>query len=365
MAKLQEFRDLEIRKAIEGLDFEGKSVVIRVDYNCPVSAGRVTNNFRIKQSLPTLNLIKDGGAKKIVLITHFDRPDGKFNSEMSLGPVKDELEKIWGEKVVLPEYQEDYRKYFRDIEEGTEKVYLAENIRFWKEEEAGDSAFAFVMSDGHDFFINEAFSASHRKHASVTGISSYIPSFAGLELADECREIWKKMTIMVSPSVALIGGAKIETKVPVLKTLGKYYDRIMLGGKIALEYEKYASENPEADVWMSKVQLPQGYSDDNKFDISEEAALEFVEIVKDAKKILWNGPVGKFEDEKYAVGSEIVARAVSQNQEASRLVGGGDTIALLEKNDLLDKVGFVSTGGGAMLEYIGDGTLPGLEVIEF
>ncbi len=365
MAKLQEFRDLEIRKAIQGLDFEGKSVVVRVDYNCPVSAGQVTNNFRIKQSLPTLNLIKEGGAKKIVLISHFDRPEGKFNKEMSLGPVREELEKLWGEKISMPEFNEDYRRYFRDIEEGQEKIYLAENIRFWKEEEAGDSAFAFVMSDGYDFFINEAFSASHRKHASITGISSYLPSFAGLELADECREIWRKMTVMISPSVALVGGAKIETKVPVLKTLGKYYDKIILGGKIALEYEKYANENPEADVWMTKVQLPQGYSDENKFDISEEAALEFVEIIKDAKKILWNGPVGKFEDERYAVGSEIIARSVSQNQEASRLVGGGDTIALLEKNDLLDKVGFVSTGGGAMLEYIGDGTLPGLEVIEF
>lgn len=365
MAKLQEFRDLEIRKALEGLDFEGKSVLVRVDYNCPVAGGKVTNNFRIKQSLPTLNLIKEGGARKIVLITHFDRPDGKFNAEMSLSPVREELEKIWGEKIFMPEFQADYRKYFRDIEEGAEKIYLAENIRFWKEEEAGDSAFAFVMSDGHDFFINEAFSASHRKHASVTGVSSYLPSFAGLELADECREIWKKMTVMVSPSIALVGGAKIETKVPVLQTLGKYYDKIILGGKIAIEYEKYSVENPDAGSWMTKVQLPQGYSDENKFDISEEAALDFVEMIKGAKKILWNGPVGKFEDERYAVGSEIIARAVSQNLEASRLVGGGDTIALLEKNSLLDKVGFVSTGGGAMLEYIGEGTLPGLEVIEF
>ncbi len=184
-------------------------------------------------------------------------------------------------------------------------------------------------------------------------------------MAEEAREIWKKMTERISPSVALVGGAKIETKVPVLKMLGRFYDKILLGGKIALEYEKYSQTNADADGWMRKVELPESYSDENKFDISEDSALSFVESIKDANKILWNGPVGKFEEERYAVGSEIIARAISQNQGASRLIGGGDTIALLEKEGLLDKVGFVSTGGGAMLEYIGEGTLPGLQVVEF
>lgn len=364
MANFKTFRSSEKLTVINSLDLKNKNILVRVDFNCPVDKrGRVTNNYRIKETLPTLRLLKKKGAKKITLVTHFGRPDGKYKAEFSVKPVLRELEKLWKTEVCCPSYQPNYKKYSLSVVNCKPYIALWENVRFWPEEEKNNRQFAKALVTGQDIFINEAFSASHREHASIVGTAKLLPAYAGLRLADEAREIFQLMTKKASPSVAIVGGAKIETKIPVLRALAKYYDQIILGGKVASEYEEIKDGKNQA--WMKKIKLPSGYLDPQKFDIDEKSAREFAKIIKKAKKILWNGPMGKFENKKFRQGSKIVALAVVTNNKARRLSGGGDTVELLEELRLQKKAGFVSTGGGAMLDYIAYGTLPGLAILKY
>jgi len=367
MADLQSFRASQDPITLENIELKNKNVLVRVDFNCPVKNGRVANNYRIQESLRTLEFLKEKGAKKITILTHFERPEGKYVPELSLTSIREELEKLWGEKVECPKYNVDYRAYSSSVVNNLSLVVLWENIRFWPEEETNDPEFAKALAGGQDVFINEAFSASHRAHASVVGAAELLPAYAGFRLAEEAREIYRLINEPKTPSVAIVGGAKIETKIPVLQALSKNYDKIILGGKVAIEYEKtrHAAFSRQEEEWIKKVELPGGYSGEKKFDIDEASALRFARLVESAKKILWNGPVGKFEELEFRKGSEIIARSVAKNKEALRLIGGGDTVELLEELNLQNEVGFVSTGGGAMLEYIADGTLPGVEALEF
>jgi len=251
-------------------------------------------------------------------------------------------------------------------------VVLWENIRFWPGEKENDPEFSQALAEGQDIYVSEAFSACHREHASVTGVTKLLPAYAGFRVAEEARDIYRLMHEAASPSVAIVGGAKIETKIPVLRALARNYDRILLGGKISIEYEELnqkedveTQKDAAPEAWMEKIELPAGYLGAEKFDIDEASAQHFAELVKSAQKILWNGPVGKFEEAEFRRGSEIIARAVAENKNALRLIGGGDTAELLEELNLQNEVGFVSTGGGAMLEYIANNTLPGLEVLQY
>jgi len=389
MSNFQSYRSSQAPLALESLDLQDKHILVRVDFNCPVEKGLVTNNYRIKESLKTLTFLKEKGVKKITLVTHFKRPKGEHDPALSLAPIKDELEKLWGEKVECPPFDADFNKYsnlvlsrqparLNDNLDGS-IVVLWENVRFWPGEKANDPEFAKALAAGQDIFLNEAFSASHRAHTSVVGVAKILPSYAGFRLAEETKEIYRLMNEPQNPSVAIVGGAKIETKIPLLQALSKNYDKIILGGKIAAEYEikedeilKPASpaggqvqDDKNNGDWMKKIELPTGYLGEEKFDIDEPSALRFAEIISQAKKILWNGPMGKFEEPEYRKGSAIVAKAIAENKNALRLIGGGDTVEVLEELNLQNEVGFVSTGGGAMLEYIANDTLPGLEVLEY
>lgn len=373
MANLQTYRTASSSSlSLESADLKDKHVLVRVDFNCPVEKGVVTNNYRIKESLKTLKFLKDKGAKKITLVTHFKRPQGEFDPALSLDPIKAELEKLWGEKVECPPFDADFKKYANLVLSRVAQVVMWENIRFWPGEKENDPEFCQALVEGQDVYVSEAFSACHREHASVTGAAKLLPAYAGFRVAEEARENYRLMHEPRSPSVAIVGGAKIETKIPVLRALAKNYDQIILGGRISIEYEEL---NKKEDIeiqkdaapedWMKKIELPSGYLGEEKLDIDEASAHRFAEMVKLAKKILWNGPVGKFEEAEYRQGSEIIARAVAENKSALRLLGGGDTAELLEELDLQNEVGFVSTGGGAMLEYIARDTLPGLELLQF
>jgi len=373
MSDFKSFRASQDSITLENTDLKGKNILIRVDFNCPVENGTVTNNYRIKETLKTLNFLKDKGARKITLITHFKRPKGKYDPALSLKPVREELEKLWPEKVECPPYDPDFAKYSSLAANSLSPIVLWENIRFWPGEKANDSDFSEALAKGQDLFVNEAFSASHRTHASVVGVTKLLPSYAGFLLAEEVRKIYQLMNERLSPSVAIVGGAKIETKVPVLRALSENYDKIILGGKIAIEYaELYSdkgaeinSETVPREAWTKKIELPTGYLSEEKFDIDENSALNFAKIIQEAKKIIWNGPVGKFEEPEFRKGSTIIAEAIAKNKSALRLIGGGDTVELVEKLKLEDQVGFVSTGGGAMLEYIANKTLPGLEELRY
>jgi phosphoglycerate kinase len=372
MANLEAYRTGKSPLSLETVNLTDKHVLVRVDFNCPVDKGVVTNNYRIRESLKTLNFLKEKGVKKITLVTHFKRPKGEYDPALSLAPIKEELEKLWGEKVDCPPFDADYEKYANLVLSREAQVILWENIRFWPGEKKNDPEFAQALAEGQDIYISEAFSACHREHASVTGVAKLLPAYAGFRVAEEAKENYRLMHEPASPSVAIVGGAKIETKIPVLRALAKDYDQILLGGKIAIEYEDLnnnddveTQRDSTPEPWMEKIELPTGYLGDEKFDIDEASALKFAEIIKPAKKILWNGPVGKFEEMEFRKGSEIIARAVAENKEAFRLIGGGDTAELLEELGLQNDVGFVSTGGGAMLEYIANDTLPGLEVLQY
>lgn len=361
---LQTFRSGKNPLSLENVELKDKHVLVRVDFNCPVDKGVVTNNYRIQESLKTLKFLKDKGTKKITLVTHFKRPKGEFDPALSLTPIKEELEKLWGEKVECPAYDPNPKKYANLVLSREAQVVLWENIRFWPGEKENNPEFAEALAEGQDIYINEAFSASHREHASVVGVATLLPSHAGFRLAQEVSEIYQLMNEVRDPSVAIVGGAKIETKVPVLRTLSSYYNKILLGGKISQEYEEF-KKTAQPEDWMNKIELPTGYLGEEKFDIDEQSASRFAGVIKEANKIIWNGPVGKFEEPGYAKGSEIIAKAVAENKNALRLIGGGDTVEVLEQLGLQNESGFVSTGGGAMLEYIAESTLPGLEVLQY
>jgi len=365
MSNLQSFRISQDKIALENIDLANKNVLVRVDFNCPVEDGKVSNNYRIKESLNTLRFLKEKRAKKITLVTHFKRPKGEYDPAFNLKPIKEELEKLWNEKVECPTYDQDFKVYSSSVTGSQSLVVLWENIRFWPGEKTNDPDFAKALATGQDIFVNEAFSASHRAHASVVGVAGLLPSYAGFRLAEEVREIYRLMNAAQNPSIAIVGGAKIETKVPVLRALAKNYDKLCLGGKIATEYVETHHDTSLHEEWMNKIQLPSGYLGEEKFDIDEPSALRFAAFAQEAKKIIWNGPVGKFEEPEFRRGSEIIARAIAENKNAFRLIGGGDTVELLEELDLQNQVGFVSTGGGAMLEYIANETLPGLEMLEY
>lgn len=363
MAGYKTFRSSKKSVSLRKLNLKNKNVLVRVDFNCPIEKGKVTNNYRIEETLPTLRLLKRKGAKRITLVTHFGRPDGKYKAEFSLKPVLRELEKLWGIKIECPPYAKNFKKYSSSVAACRSSVVLWENVRFWPEEEKNSLPFAKTLTTNQHLFVNEAFSASHRKHASIVGAAKLLSAYAGLRLAEEVRNIYQLMIKKAFPSVAIVGGAKIDTKIPVLAALGKNYDKILLGGKVASEYKSLKDGKNKG--WMVKVELPFGYSDKKKSDIDQKSALEFAKTIKLAKKIIWNGPMGKFENPKFRKGSTVIARAVAKNKKARRLCGGGDTVELLEELRLQNQSGFVSTGGGAMLDYIAYGTLPGLEPLNF
>jgi len=360
MPELNEYIQSDNPLSLEKEDLKGKRILVRVDFNCPMENGKILDNYRIEESLETLRNLKEKNPEKITIVTHLGRPEGKYSPELSTEPLGKELEKLWGEKVILIPYKEDFKEYADSISKDEHPIVMWENIRFWKEEKENSPEFAESLSKNNGIFVNEAFSACHREHASITGVAKILPSYAGWRLGEEVRNIHNLMTTPLTPSVAIVGGAKIDTKVPVIRTLSKYYDKILLGGKVSIEWEEQ-KEKYSQEEWVGKIVLPSDYEGADRFDIDVETAEHFASIIKEAKKILWNGPMGKFEDPKYRKGSEIIAKAVSKNSNALRIIGGGETVTLLDKLNLRDKSGFVSTGGGAMLEYIANGTLPGLE----
>jgi phosphoglycerate kinase len=236
------------------------------------------------------------------------------------------------------------------------EILLLENARFYPGEDNNDENLARLMAEGFDIFINDAFSQSHRDQASVTGITKFLPSYAGLRLQKEIEEMEKIKNNFAHPAVAIIGGAKIETKLPVIKFFENKYDYVLVGGKIANE----ALDNETK--FSEKVILPFDFIDD-RFDIGRKTVEKFKEIIAGTKTIVWNGPLGKFEEEKYAKGTYEILDAVLENSGAYTVVGGGETLEALEKRQAMEKVGFVSTGGGAMLEYLGGGAMPGIGVL--
>lgn len=386
---------------VKEADLKGKRVVIRVDFNCPVKNGVVTDPTRIKAALPTINYILSEGAS-LVIMTHFGRPKGEKKPEFSLLPVKNEFEKLLGRPVllapdVLGKEVEDMVKALKPGE-----VLMLENVRFYKEEEKNDPEYAKALASYGDVYVNDAFGTAHRAHASTEGVSHYLPSYAGFLIEKEVKYMAPLLENPEHPFVAIIGGSKVSSKITVLESLAKTCDKIVIGGGMAYTFLKVQGHKigkslveddflETASSFLEKAKeknveviLPVDHIAAKEFaETAEPVAVDSVDIpddlmgmdigpktvklitdaLKDAKNVVWNGPMGVFEFAQFAKGTEMVAKALADSDAVS-VVGGGDSVAAINKFGLADKISHVSTGGGASLEFLEGKTLPGIKALE-
>lgn len=346
-------------RSIETIDFTGKSVLLRVDFNVELNRKQdVQEQFKLEAPKKTIEHILSYPGAKVALLTHFGRPGGARNLALSLRPIVDDAERALGIKVRFHDdcVGEGVSAALKALPEG--EAILLENVRFYPGEESDDPAFAARLAAPFDIYVNEAFSVCHRAQASVSAITAALPSFAGFRLAEEVRKLEEVRIHPARPAVAVIGGAKIETKLPLIREFERLYDAVLVGGRIA-------NEALDENIGFSdKVLLPRDFQGgDARLDIGPVTTAMFIEIIGKAKTIVWNGPMGKFEEKPYDAGTGAILHAMLASQ-ANVVIGGGESLVVIEKAGLMHKIGFVSTGGGAMLEYLSGDTLPGLLALE-
>jgi phosphoglycerate kinase len=320
-----------------------------------ISNGEVKERFKLEACKKSVDFLSAQPGVKIALMSHLGRPEGKENPEFSLDQIRNELEKILGKKIIFVTdcIGEIVEKTIDDLKEG--EIMLLENVRFHEGDEKNDSEFAGKLAENFDVFVNDAFSVCHRDQASVTGVTRYIKSYAGLWLQEELKNLNRVIHEPESPSTAIIGGAKIETKLPLIKRFEETYSHILVGGKIANE------SMDQGMTFSPKVILPVDFAGDRQ-DIGPKTIQRFKEIIAQSKVIVWNGPMGKFEQSPYDIGTREILDAVVES-DAFTLIGGGESVQVLEENNLMQKISFVSTGGGAMLEYLSGNMMPGIEAL--
>ncbi len=389
-------------KTLKDFNFKNKRVLVRCDFNVPFDEkGAIGDDFRIKQSLPTIEYLKEKGAK-IILISHLGRPKAK-EKKYSLKPVSLRLEELLELKVKFLDdcLGEKVKKEIENMKAG--EVFLLENLRFYEEEEQNKENFAKAFSELADIYINDGFGACHRAHASVAGIPKYLPSGAGFLLEKEVKVLSKVLENPWRPLITVIGGVKISTKIKVIENFLKKADHLLLGGEIAnailkLKGVLIGKGLPESSEVMRKIEkinltnprlhlpidgvvsladvergLEEGYirqsapgivkEEEGFYDIGPETIKIFSEIIKEAKMIIWSGPLGMYEKKQFEKGTKEIAKTIARNYSAFKIVGGGDVISALNKFNLLDKFDHVSTGGGAMLEFLSGEKLPGIEAL--
>ncbi|MFZ2299656.1 MAG: phosphoglycerate kinase [Candidatus Moraniibacteriota bacterium] len=344
-------------KSIEGVDFSDKKVLVRVDFNVELdTVAEVEEHFRFDIVKKTVDHVAGCSGARVALLTHFGRPAGK-DEKCSVKQIMFAAERALGRTVVfVPDcVGETVENALADLPEGA--VLLLENVRFHPGEEANDPAFSRELAKPFSIFVNEAFSVCHRAHASIVGLPKLLPSYAGFRIIEEIEKLSQVKSSPEHPAIAVIGGAKIETKLPLIRTLEKNYDAILVGGMVANE------AIDEKIAFSEKVLLPQDFDSPLRLDIGPNTIAYYIRIIKMAKTIVWNGPMGKFEEKPYDIGTASILQAILDSG-AFVVIGGGESLAVVEKADAMGKISFVSSGGGAMLEYLGGGQLPGLEALE-
>ena len=380
-------------RTIKNYNFSQRKVLVRCDFNVPISEeGEVLEEFRIKTALPTIEYLSKNRAK-VILLSHLEVKE----KVVSLAPVAKKLKEIFGEKFeFVPDLiGERAREKINQMREG--EIVLLENLRFHKGEKEGDLQFAKILSQFGDFYVNEAFSCSHRKHASIYILPRLLPSAAGFLLEKEVNTLSKILKNPERPLVSIIGGIKIDTKMKTILNLLEKSDHLLLGskfGEIILAHKAIlvGREVPQEEL-LDKIELTSpklhlpvdgriGLKDKNEsyfrigsigtlrkeeeiYDIGPETVKIFSQIIKGAKTIFWSGPMGMFEDKRFEFGTKEIAQAIIKNHSAFKVAGGGDTIFALNSFSLLQKFDFISTGGGAMLEFLAGEKLPGLEALGY
>lgn len=348
-------------KSIRDINVKNKVVLVRTDYNVPLKDGEVTSDLRIRASLPTLEYLREKGAKKIIVISHLGRPEGRDKS-LSLAPVAKVLEKLITDvKFVDDVSGPDVESVVRGVKNGG--ILVLENLRFFSGEEKNSDDFIREIIDSvkAQVFVQDGFAVVHRAHASTSAIANYLPVYAGLLVEKEVTNLDKVVNNPKRPLLLIIGGAKVEDKQPLIERFLKFADNIVVGGKIAADGYKAESD---------KVYVAEDFDEDgegNKLDVGPVAMGKVAGFITDAKTIVWNGLMGKAEDPAYATASTIVAEMLGEKENATTVICGGDTTGFVENLTLEHenlKYSLISTGGGAALEYLAGNSLPGLEAIE-
>lgn len=343
-------------KTLKDFNFKNKRVLVRCDFNVPLSEkGDILDDFRIQKTLPTINYLTQKEAK-IILMSHLDDPEGKVVETLRLTNVQKRLEELLGKSVIKPEdcIGEDIKEKTLKIKD---EIILLENLRFHKEEEEGDLNFAKELSKSGDIYINEAFSVCHRSHASIVGITKYLPCGAGLILEQEIEYLRKIFENPKRPMLVIIGGKKVETKAKFINRISEICDQVLISGLIEKEIEekKIEIKNPE------KIIKPLD-SLGGGLDIGLKTIKLFREKIIEAETIIWNGPLGKIEEKAFKKGTEEIAKAIIDSKVFS-IAGGGETVEFIKGLKLVDKFSHISTGGGAMLVFLSGEKLPGVEAL--
>ena len=389
------------KKTVKDIDLKGKKVFVRCDFNVPMDENQnITDNTRIVAALPTIKYLLEQNCK-LILASHLGRPKGEFKPEFSLAPVAKELSKLLGQEVIMAKdvIGEDAMSKAANLKEG--EILLLENVRFHKEETDNDPEFSKKLASMAEVYVNDAFGTAHRAHASTTGIASYLPAVAGFLIEKELKFLGNAVNNPERPFVAILGGAKVSDKIGVIDNLLDKVDALMIGGGMAytffkaqgyevgnsicemdkLDLAKEAMEKAKqkgvklmlpVDTKVGKeyksdteskvvkyTEIPEGWEG---LDIGPETIKMYEEELKTAKTVVWNGPLGVFEFDQFAVGTNAIAKILSEI-DATTIIGGGDSAAAVKKAGLEDKMTHISTGGGASLEFLEGKKLPGIEAL--
>lgn len=389
------------KKTIKDIELEGKKVLVRCDFNVPMDENQnITDNTRIVAAMPTIKYLMEKNCA-IILCSHLGRPKGEFKPEFSLAPVAKELSKLLGTEVIMAKdvIGEDANEKAERLQPG--QIMLLENVRFHREETDNDPEFAKKLANMAEIYVSDAFGAVHRAHASTAGVAQYLPAVSGLLIEKELKFLGNAVTNPERPFVAILGGAKVSDKIGVIDSLLEKVDTLIIGGGMAytffkaqgyevgnslceldkLDLAKELMEKAKAkgvklmlpvDTKVGKEFKPDTESktvawteipaDWEGFDIGEKSIEMFSEEIKKAKTVVWNGPLGLSEFEQFAIGTNSIAKLLSE-MDATTIIGGGDSAAAVKKAGLADKMTHISTGGGASLEFLEGKKLPGIECL--
>ena len=390
------------KKTVKDIELKGKKVFVRCDFNVPMDENKnITDNRRIVAALPTIKYLIEQNCK-IILSSHLGRPKGEFKPEYSLAPVAEELSKLLGQEVMMAKdvIGESAKTLAANLQEG--QVMLLENVRFHREETDNEPEFAKQLADMAEIFVNDAFGTAHRAHASTEGVSHYLPAVSGFLIEKELKFLGDSLNNPERPFIAILGGAKVSDKIGVIDSLLEKVDTLMIGGGMAYTFYKAQGysvgnslcEPDKCELALSlmekakakgvKLILPvdtkvgKEFKPDTEsktvvwtdipdewegFDIGEKTIELFKEELKTAKTVIWNGPLGLFEFEQFAIGTNSIANALAE-LDATTIIGGGDSAAAVEKAGLASKMTHISTGGGASLEFLEGKKLPGIECLQ-
>lgn len=388
------------KKSVRDIDVKGKRVLVRVDFNVPLKDGQVTDDTRIKAALPTIDYLVKNGAK-VILASHLGRPKGQVKEEFRLDPVAQRLSDLLDNEVIKADdcIGDEPKEAVSKMQDGD--VLLLENVRFHSGEKENNPQFAKQLAELADIYVNDAFGAAHRAHASTAGVAEHLPAVAGFLMQKELEMLGQAVGNPKKPFVAIIGGAKVSDKIGVIENLLQKVNTLIIGGGMANTFLKAKGydvgkslveedkidlakellqkasgnkvelmlpfdavvadsiENPSNIKTVAVDSVPEGYM---ILDVGPNTAEEFAKVVRKAGTVVWNGPMGVFEEDAFAKGTEEVARALA-NSEAISVIGGGDSAAAVHKTGVSDRITHISTGGGASLQFLEGKKLPGVEAL--